>query len=60
MATGDASERHLAQDKKSLYGRILRDTKTGAAAPGNPFGNRVYSYGHRNPQELAWDRWRPR
>ncbi|OYP13111.1 oxidoreductase [Streptomyces sp. FBKL.4005] len=56
VATGDASQRQLAQDKKSPNGKILRITKTGAAAPGNPFGNRVYSYGHRNPQGLAWDR----
>ncbi|MEV5338536.1 PQQ-dependent sugar dehydrogenase [Streptomyces sp. NPDC052676] len=56
VATGDAWRQQLAQDKNSLNGKILRITKTGAAAPGNPFGNRVYSYGHRNPQGLAWDR----
>ncbi len=56
IATGDAFQPRLAQDKKSLNGKILRVTKSGAAAPGNPFGTRVYSYGHRNPQGLAWDR----
>ncbi len=50
VAVGDALKRNLAQDKNSLNGKILRITKSGAAAPGNPFGTRVYSFGHRNPQ----------
>jgi glucose/arabinose dehydrogenase len=56
VTTGDAYTPQLAQDRKSLNGKILRITKSGAAAPGNPFGNRVYSLGHRNPEGLAWDR----
>lgn len=55
VATGEATQAELAQDTNSINGKILRITKTGAPAPGNPFGNHIYSYGHRNPQGLAWD-----
>ncbi|MBO2447577.1 PQQ-dependent sugar dehydrogenase [Actinomadura barringtoniae] len=52
---GEAQTPDLAQDKNSLNGKILRVTKSGDPAPGNPSGTRIYSYGHRNPQGLAWD-----
>lgn len=55
VAIGDSQQSNLAQDKNSLNGKILRITKSGAPAPGNPFGTAIYSFGHRNPQGLAWD-----
>jgi glucose/arabinose dehydrogenase len=55
IATGETYRTQLAQDKNSLGGKILRVTPEGRPAPGNPFGNRVWTWGHRNVQGLAWD-----
>jgi glucose/arabinose dehydrogenase len=55
ITTGDAGNEQSAQDTNSLAGKILRVTEAGEAVDDNPFGNEVYSYGHRNSQGLAWD-----
>jgi len=54
ITTGDATVPSSAQDINSLAGKILRMNKDGSIPEDNPFGNFVYSYGHRNPQGLAW------
>lgn len=56
ITAGDASVADNAQDKNSLSGKILRVKDDGSIPPDNPFpGSPVYSFGHRNPEGLAWD-----
>ena len=55
IGTGDASQSALAQDPRSLAGKVLRLNPDGSIPSDNPFpGSPVYSLGHRNPQGLAW------
>jgi len=54
-SAGDGQTGSRAQDTKSLNGKILRINPDGTIPSDNPFGNAVYSYGHRNPQGLAFD-----
>lgn len=55
ITTGDAGNEQSAQDTRSLSGKILRINDDGSIPKSNPFNNAVYSYGHRNPQGIAWD-----
>lgn len=64
VSTGERSDlvtRPQAQQLNSDLGKVLRITKDGQPAPGNPFINRqdarpeIWSYGHRNVQGLAWN-----
>ena len=63
VSTGERSDlatRPQAQQLNSGLGKIVRITKDGQPAAGNPFFNQagtrpeIYSYGHRNPQGLAF------
>jgi glucose/arabinose dehydrogenase len=63
ISTGERSDletRPQAQDVNSGLGKIIRITKDGQPAPGNPFLGRagarpeIFSYGHRNVQGLAF------
>ncbi|MCD0465626.1 PQQ-dependent sugar dehydrogenase [Flavobacterium sp. ENC] len=62
VSTGERSDiasRPLAQKLDAALGKIVRITKNGEPAAGNPFIGQtgvlpeIYSYGHRNPQGLA-------
>lgn len=60
VGTGDTAQNltpQSPQDPASLGGKILRVDSNGRAAPGNltgAFDKRIYSYGHRNTQGLAF------
>ena len=55
ITTGDATNPSLAQDVRSLAGKILRINKDGSIPADNPFpDSQVYTYGHRNAQGIAW------
>ncbi|WP_053368458.1 PQQ-dependent sugar dehydrogenase [Bacillus sp. FJAT-27245] len=55
ITSGDAANPELAQDKNTLGGKILRMNLDGSIPDDNPIpGSYIYSYGHRNPQGLAW------
>ena len=46
----------MSQDLSSLAGKILRINPDGTIPDDNPFDSSpVFSYGHRNPQGIAWD-----
>jgi len=55
ITTGDATNANLSQDTSSLAGKILRINSDGTVPNDNPFNSPVFSYGHRNPQGLAWN-----
>ncbi len=57
IGTGDASLATTPQSRTSLGGKVLRVNTSGHGVPGNapaPFDPRIYSYGHRNVQGIAF------
>lgn len=57
MGTGDAAVGTNPQSPTSLGGKVLRVTTDGAGVAGNatpPFDPRIYTYGHRNVQGIAF------
>jgi glucose/arabinose dehydrogenase len=54
ITTGDANVADNAQNTASLSGKILRVNMDGTVPGDNPLpGNRIWTYGHRNPQGLV-------
>jgi glucose/arabinose dehydrogenase len=53
VTTGEDARPSAAQDRTSRLGKVLRVNPNGSIPSNNPFGNRVWSYGHRNPFGLA-------
>lgn len=61
VSTGDGNSPTGPEDITSPLGKVLRVTTAGDPAPENPFAadendwaKRVFTFGHRNPQGLAW------
>ena len=57
MGTGDAATGSVPQDPHSLGGKVLRIDTDGHGIAGNataPFDPRIYTYGHRNVQGIAF------
>lgn len=62
VTVGERGEAERAQDPGDHAGSVLRLRDDGSPAPGNPFAApasggapEVWSFGHRNPQGMAWD-----
>lgn len=62
FSVGDRGVRETAQDLKNHAGTVIRLNLDGTIPRDNPFYNRkdalaeIYSYGHRNPQGLYFDK----
>ena len=56
VVIGDGHHSPNAQDRSNNFrGKILRLDPDGTGAKGNPFGSRIWSYGHRNSYGFTFD-----
>ncbi len=55
VASGDRQKLDPAQDNSNTLGTIVRLNLDGTPAAGNPIGEQIWSYGHRNILGLAFD-----
>ncbi len=55
VASGDRQKMEPAQDRSNTLGSIVRLNLDGSAAEGNPFGDEIWSYGHRNILGMDFD-----
>lgn len=61
IALGENNQRPTAQDLDKLQGKVVRLNEDGTVPTDNPFADRqgaraeIWSYGHRNPQGLAFN-----
>jgi aldose sugar dehydrogenase len=58
LTTGDTHNGAVPQSPTLMGGKVMRMDRDGKAAPGNGapagFDPRIYTYGHRNPQGIAF------
>lgn len=58
VTAGDTHNGEVPQSPTKMGGKVLRIDREGKAAPGNNapqgFDARIYTYGHRNPQGIAF------
>lgn len=63
VSLGENNQRDTAQALDKLQGKVVRLKADGSVPPDNPFAGKpgarpeIWSYGHRNPQGLAFNPW---
>lgn len=56
LTLGEGHRPRWSQDMDTYRGKILRLNRNGTVPADNPFdGSYIYTYGHRNPQGIAWN-----